>query len=263
MTRYGYGGYHMVEGSAWPIMASLGGLGMTSGLVKWFHLLDSNLAVMSTVGVLLFSGLWWRDIIREGTLTGKHPVMVLRGLKCGMVLFILSEVLFFFSFFWAFFQSSLAPSMEIGMEWPPVGIKCLNPWGVPLLNTAVLLGSGVSVTWCHHSLKNSNKYECLVGMFATITLGVYFTLLQYGEYKEASYTMADSVYGSTFFLATGFHGAHVMIGSTFLFVCFLRIYFMHFSGMRHFGLEAAIWYWHFVDVIWVFLYLWVYCWGSW
>nr|YP_009353881.1 cytochrome c oxidase subunit III [Tropidomya abbreviata]AQZ26177.1 cytochrome c oxidase subunit III [Tropidomya abbreviata] len=263
MTRYGYAGYHMVEGSAWPFVASLGALGMVTGLVKWFHLFLYDLVTLSFICVLICAWMWWRDIIREGTLTGKHPVIVMRGLKMGMILFIFSEVLFFFSFFWAFFHASLAPSVEIGSVWPPVGIECLNSWGVPLLNTAVLLGSGVSVTWCHHSVKNKVKNEALVAMLLTVSLGAYFTMLQYGEYVEASYSIADSGYGSSFFLATGFHGAHVMIGSLFLTVCFFRVYFDHFSEERHFGMEAAIWYWHFVDVIWVFLFLWVYCWGSW
>lgn len=164
------------------------------------------------------------------------------GLRWGMILFIVSEVFFFISFFWAFFHSSLAPTLELGLVWPPIGIDCFNPFHVPLLNTVVLLSRGVSVTWAHHSLMEGNNFQIIVSLGLTVVLGFYFTLLQAFEYLEARFTIADSVYGSTFFIATGFHGLHVIVGTTFLFVCFLRQMLNHFSSYHHFGFEAAAWY---------------------
>jgi len=205
---------------------------------------------------------WWRDVIREGTYIGDHTLVVTKGLRCGMILFIVSEVMFFFSFFWAFFHRALAPVYQLGCCWPPVGIEIINPFGVPLLNTAILLGSGVTVTWCHRELLVGNRGPALLSLLLTVLLGVFFTGLQAWEYVEASFTISDRVYGSTFFVATGFHGLHVLIGTVFLLVCLFRLYFGHFSKGHHFGFEAASWYWHFVDVVWIFLYLFIYWWGS-
>ena len=172
------------------------------------------------------------------------------------------EVLFFTGFFWAFYHSSLAPTPELGGCWPPTGIHPLNPLEVPLLSTSVLLASGVSITWAHHRLREGNRNDILQALFITIALGVYFTLLQASEYYEAPFTISDRVYGSTFFVATGFHGLHVIIGSTFLIVCFFRQLKFHFTSNHHFGFEAAAWYWHFADVVWLFLYVSIYWWGS-
>jgi len=205
---------------------------------------------------------WWRDVSREATFQGHHTVPVGVGLRWGMILFITSEVLFFFAFFWAFFHSSLAPTVELGSHWPPTGIEPLNPFHVPLLNTAVLLASGVTVTWAHHSLLAGNRAEATQALALTITLGMYFTALQLFEYIQAPFTIADAAYGSTFFVATGFHGLHVIIGSSFLTVCLLRQIRFHFSNNHHFGFEAAAWYWHFVDVVWLFLFVSIYWWGS-
>nr|YP_009331772.1 cytochrome c oxidase subunit III [Glyptocidaris crenularis]APH07349.1 cytochrome c oxidase subunit III [Glyptocidaris crenularis] len=254
--------YHLVDQSPWPLTGAISGLMMTSGLVLWFH---TQSTVLLLVGLLLLITTmvnWWRDIIREATFQGSHTAIVENGLRYGMILFITSEVCFFFAFFWAFFHSSLAPSVEIGVAWPPTGITPLNPFLVPLLNTAVLLSSGVTITWCHHSILASNRTEAIQALFLTVTLGLYFTALQAWEYIDAPFTIADSVYGSTFFVATGFHGLHVIIGTTFLFVCFIRLISSHFSAHHHFGFEAAAWYWHFVDVVWLFLYVCIYWWGS-
>ena len=169
--------------------------------------------------------------------------------------------LLLFRFFWAYFHRRLAPRTELGSCWPPIGITPLNPFEVPLLNTGVLLASGVTVTWAHHSLIEGNRTEGIQGLIATVALGVYFTFLQAIEYYEASFTIADGAYGSTFFVATGFHGLHVLIGRTFLTVCLARVWLQHFSTGHHFGFEAAAWYWHFVDVVWLFLYLSIYWWG--
>nr|YP_009513832.1 cytochrome c oxidase subunit III [Pseudoniphargus stocki]AXH38223.1 cytochrome c oxidase subunit 3 [Pseudoniphargus stocki] len=254
--------YHLVEKSPWPLIASLGAMMLTSGLVKWFHLFNVNLFMTGVMTILLTSFQWWRDVSRESTFQGLHTFKVISGLRWGMILFILSEILFFFLFFVAYFNSSLSPSMEIGDIWPPTSINIFNPFQIPLLNTAILLASGVTVTWTHHAILENNHTEALQGLSITIFLGFYFTLLQAMEYFEASFSIADSVYGTTFFVATGFHGLHVIIGSTFLTVCLTRLTNAHFSSNHHMGLEASIWYWHFVDVVWLFLYVSIYWWGS-
>nr|ASM82662.1 cytochrome c oxidase subunit III [Paratimomenus flavocapitatus] len=254
--------YHLVTKSPWPLIGSVGVLVLVTGLASWFH--NHTLTVVGW-GVMVLSLTmyqWWRDVIRESTLQGCHTSQVEMGLRWGMVLFILSEVLFFFSFFWAFYHSSLTPTLELGSCWPPQGVQPFNPYQIPLLNTAILLASGVSVTWVHHGLIKSNYSQALQGLGFTVGLGVYFTVLQAYEYFEASFTIADSVYGSTFYIATGFHGLHVLVGTIFLFVCLVRIWFFHLSEGHHYGFEAAAWYWHFVDVVWLFLYLSLYWWGS-
>nr|YP_007517101.1 cytochrome c oxidase subunit III [Procecidochares utilis]AGG10664.1 cytochrome c oxidase subunit III [Procecidochares utilis] len=233
-----------------------------SGLVKWFHQFDISLFMLGNFITILTMYQWWRDITREGTYQGLHTYSVILGLRWGMILFILSEVLFFLSFFWAFFHSSLAPSIELGMTWPPMGITPFNPFQIPLLNTMILLTSGVTITWSHHSLLENNYSQTTQSLFFTILLGIYFSILQTYEYMEAPFTIADSIYGSTFFMATGFHGIHVLIGTTFLLVCLIRHLNYHFSKNHHFGFEAAAWYWHFVDVVWLFLYISIYWWGN-
>nr|ADY86075.1 cytochrome oxidase subunit III [Gekko swinhonis] len=254
--------YHMVDPSPWPLTGAMAALLMTSGLAMWFHYNTTTLMTLGLVTMLLTMHQWWRDVVREGTLQGHHTNPVQLGLRYGMVLFIISEVLFFTGFFWAFYHSSLAPAPELGGNWPPNGILPLNPFEVPLLNTAVLLASGVTVTWAHHSMMAGNRKETMQGLSLTVLLGAYFTLLQATEYLEAPFTIADSTYGTTFFVATGFHGLHVIIGSSFLLVCLLRQISYHFTTHHHFGFEAAAWYWHFVDVVWLFLYVSIYWWGS-
>nr|ADA69784.1 cytochrome c oxidase subunit III [Glyptonotus cf. antarcticus FK-2009] len=254
--------YHLVNMSPWPLTSSLGALFLVSGLVNWFHFQDSSLLIVGVSSVLLSMVQWWRDIIREGTFQGLHSLKVQTGLQWGMILFIVSEILFFFSFFWAFFHSSLSPCVEVGSMWPPKGIDPFNPFQIPLLNTAILLASGATVTWAHHSLIHYAHTEAIQSLGFTISLGIYFTALQALEYFEAPFTIADSVYGSVFFVATGFHGLHVIMGSTFLLICWIRHEHGHFSIGHHFGFEAAAWYWHFVDVVWLFLYISIYWWGS-
>lgn len=205
---------------------------------------------------------WWRDIIREASFEGQHTVAVQDGLRLGMILFIVSEVMFFFAFFWAFFTSSLAPVFNIGGVWPPAGLEVISPWGLPLLNTLLLLSSGATVTWAHHAIVGGLKYESQAALYVTITFAIYFTVFQVLEYIEAPFSISDGVYGSTFFMATGFHGFHVFIGTIFLSVCAVRLYLDHFSRQHHFGFEAAAWYWHFVDVVWLILFLGIYWWGA-
>ncbi|KAI8032975.1 cytochrome c oxidase subunit III (mitochondrion) [Drosophila gunungcola] len=254
--------FHLVDYSPWPLTGAIGAMTTVSGMVKWFHQYDISLFFLGNIITILTVYQWWRDVSRESTYQGLHTYAVTIGLRWGMILFILSEVLFFVSFFWAFFHSSLSPAIELGASWPPLGIISFNPFQIPLLNTAILLASGVTVTWAHHSLMESNHSQTTQGLFFTVLLGIYFTILQAYEYIEAPFTIADSVYGSTFYMATGFHGVHVLIGTTFLLVCLLRHLNNHFSKNHHFGFEAAAWYWHFVDVVWLFLYITIYWWGG-
>nr|YP_009472952.1 cytochrome c oxidase subunit III [Dalsira scabrata]AST10182.1 cytochrome c oxidase subunit III [Dalsira scabrata] len=254
--------YHLVDYSPWPLTGSMGALSLTMGMVMWMHMNKMYLLNMGILILILTMIQWWRDIIREATFQGNHTMKVTSGLKIGMILFILSEILFFISFFWSFFHSSLAPTVEIGMTWPPKGITVFNPMDVPLLNTMILLNSGMTVTWAHHSLMSNKFNEANKSLILTIMLGVTFSILQIYEYKEAKFCISDSIYGSCFFMMTGFHGIHVMIGTTFLMICYLRHIKFHFSMNHHFGFEAAAWYWHFVDVVWLFLYVSIYWWGS-
>lgn len=252
----------MVDPSPWPYVMACGAFLTTLGAVIYFHYSQMFLVLVGLLIVALCLITWLKDVIRESTFQGYHTMATVKGLKLGFLLFIVSEVLFFFSFFWAFFHSSLSPSIEIGTMWPPLGVNPLNPFSVPLLNTAILLSSGATVTWAHHSIVQGNKDQALKGLVLTVFLGFVFTLLQAFEYVEAPFCIADSVYGSTFFVATGFHGFHVIIGTIFLFVCLLRLNYSHFTRSHHFGFEAASWYWHFVDVVWLFLYVCIYWWGS-
>nr|YP_010757431.1 cytochrome c oxidase subunit III [Leofa pulchella]WEU77774.1 cytochrome c oxidase subunit III [Leofa pulchella] len=254
--------FHLVDNSPWPLTGSMGLMTMTSGTVMWFHHNEMWLMNIGVAITILTMIQWWRDVVRESTFQGLHTKKVILSMKWGMILFIMSEVLFFSSFFWAFFHSSLSPNVEIGMQWPPMGIKPFNPMSIPLLNTMILLSSGISITWAHNALINNNYSQTVQSLILTITLGLYFTMLQGIEYYEAPFTIADSVYGATFFMSTGFHGIHVIIGSMFILVSTLRIMKLHLSMNHHVGFEASAWYWHFVDVVWLFLYISIYWWGS-
>nr|YP_009185923.1 cytochrome c oxidase subunit III [Phacomorphus fratyi]ALO70822.1 cytochrome c oxidase subunit 3 [Phacomorphus fratyi] len=254
--------YHLVDYSPWPILGALSAMILMIGLIKWFHCYNNNLFILGLITTIMIMYQWWRDISREGTFQGLHTFTVTMGLRWGMILFIASEVFFFISFFWSFFHSSLSPSIELGMMWPPKGITTFNPIQIPLLNTLILLTSGLTVTWAHHSMIENDFKTTYHGLMMTVLLGIYFTLLQAYEYMEAPFSISDSTYGSSFFMATGFHGLHVIIGTTFLLVCLMRHLNNHFSNIHHFGFEAAAWYWHFVDVVWLFLYISIYWWGS-
>nr|YP_009648084.1 cytochrome c oxidase subunit III [Parantica aglea]AIT69858.1 cytochrome c oxidase subunit III [Parantica aglea]QBZ78044.1 cytochrome c oxidase subunit III [Parantica aglea]QNH68963.1 cytochrome c oxidase subunit III [Parantica aglea aglea] len=254
--------YHLVDYSPWPLTGAIGVMTLVTGLIKWFHNFNINLLMIGYLITLLTMYQWWRDICREGTFQGKHTLLVSNGLRWGMILFIISEIFFFISFFWAFFHSSLSPNIEIGSMWPPMMITAFNPFQIPLLNTIILISSGITVTWAHHALMQNNFTQTTQSLFFTVILGIYFTILQAYEYYEAPFTISDSIYGSTFFMATGFHGLHVMIGTIFLLICLIRQINNHFSMSHHFGFEAAAWYWHFVDVVWLFLYVSIYWWGN-
>jgi heme/copper-type cytochrome/quinol oxidase subunit 3 len=277
--------FHIVTRSPWPLYSSIAALMFTFGMVMHMHnyFYGNLLSLAGFFLILLMMFVWWRDVIRESTFSGYHTKKVQQGLRLGVILFIISEVMFFFSFFWAFFHASLSPSVVLGSVWPPLGINVLNPLKIPLLNTLILLLSGLTVTWSHHVIRDKswqkfffsnvdneefktplldNYVICAFVLFLTIFLGLEFTVWQGYEYYKASFYIYDGVYGSTFYMTTGLHGLHVIIGTLFLIVCFFRLVDLHFIYNHHFGYEAAIWYWHFVDVVWIFLFLSIYCWGS-
>lgn len=264
--------YHIINPSPWPFFVAISLFNVLIGVILWVnkYVIGSNIFILSFIVLTLFVQFWFTDIIREGSFEGKHSIFVQKGLKLGMILFIVSEVMFFFGFFWAYFHFSLSPSIEIGCLWPPYGIQVFDYLHVPLYNTFILLISGVCVTWCHHNIilskhETVDQYlveDTILALILTILLAIHFTGYQVLEYTEASFNISDSVYGSIFFMATGFHGFHVIIGTCFLFVCLIRLWKGHFGMKHHLGLEFAIWYWHFVDVVWLFLYVCVYWWAS-
>lgn len=256
--------FHLVDPSPWPLISAFSALMLTIGAAMYMHGYAGGgfLLQMGFCMILFMMFCWWRDIIREGTFEGQHTKSVQTGLRMGMLLFIVSEIMFFFAFFWAFFHSSFNPSLAIGGVWPPAFIVTLDPWKVPLLNTCLLLSSGASVTWAHHSIVAGSKFQASFSLIITVVLAIIFTALQGFEYCTAPFTISDGIYGSCFYMATGFHGFHVIVGTLFLIVCLFRLYLNHFTREHHFGFEAAAWYWHFVDVVWLFLFITVYWWGS-
>jgi len=256
--------FHLVDPSPWPILLSFSLLNMAIGAVLSMHGFQNGGALLTLGFILTASGmiLWFRDIITEGTFLGHHTKQVKTGLMIGVLLFIVSEVFAFLSIFWAFFHSSLSPAIEIGGSWPPLGITPLDPFAIPLLNTFLLLSSGAFITYGHHALIAGNRKGAIDGVFYCIILAVIFTALQYYEYSEAAFTMSDSVYGSAFFASTGLHGLHVIVGTIFILVGFFRIINYQLTNSHHQGFEASILYWHFVDVVWLFLFVAVYFWGG-
>ena len=264
IKQFRYFPYHLVETSPWPIFLSFSLLSMAIGAVMYMHGY-SNGGFILTVGftVTLFGMiLWFRDIISEGTLLGNHTKEVKNGLMIGFTLFIVSEVFAFLSVFWAFFHSSLAPAIEIGGTWPPIGITPLDPFAIPLLNTLLLLSSGAFVTYGHHALIGGDRKGTIIGTIFTIILAILFTGLQYFEYSEAAFSISDGVYGSAFYASTGLHGLHVIIGTIFICVGLFRIINYQLTSTHHLGFETAILYWHFVDIVWLFLFMAVYFWGG-
>jgi len=256
--------FHLVTPSPWPLLTSFSLLILTIAAAMYFNGFANGgiLVAIGFITTLSSMILWFRDVVAEGTLLGNHTFAVQKGLNLGVALFIISEIFFFISIFWAYFHSALAPTVELGNAWPPAGIDPLNPFEIPLLNTILLLSSGASVTYAHHSLIEGNRRGTLLGIIITVVLAVIFTGLQGLEYYEAPFTIADGAYGSTFFFATGFHGIHVIIGTAFIAVAFFRILSYHLTDHHHLGFEASILYWHFVDVVWLFLYISIYWWGS-
>jgi cytochrome c oxidase subunit 3 len=238
--------YHLVEPSPWPLLVSLALLTTTLSAVMTFHGFSNGpfLLSLGLLSTILTMTLWFISVTREATASGNHTFAVQKGLTLGFFLFIISEIFFFFSVFWAFFHSSLAPTVELGSVWPPAGIESMNPWDVPLLNTVLLLSSGATLTYSHHCLIAGNRKGSLYGLLLTIVLAIIFTGLQVYEYYNASFTISDGVYGSTFYIATGLHALHVNVGTIFLIVCLIRMIKYHFTDMHHVGFESAIIYWH-------------------
>ncbi|MGC2395650.1 MAG: cytochrome c oxidase subunit 3 [Rhodomicrobium sp.] len=285
--------YHLVDPSPWPVVGSVAALFLAIGAIIWmkssgdgvFGIRGPWIFAAGAVGVLITMFLWWRDVVIEGVYKGDHTPVVQLSLRYGMILFIASEVMFFVAWFWAYFDVSLFPAdvhkiadgLQVGVvgrdqvlggKWPPIPTAdgafrhTFDPWELPLFNTLVLLTSATTVTWAHHSLMNGNRRGLILGLILTICLGLLFTACQAYEYGHAGFTFAGHVYGSTFFMATGFHGAHVIIGTIFLTVILYQAIAGHFTAERHFGFEAAAWYWHFVDVVWLFLFASIYVWGA-
>ncbi len=265
--------YHLVQPSAWPIVGSVAAFLTAVGAIAYFQTLKEQpplFGVLSGPWLLLggaalllytFVG-WWRDVVKESVILGDHTPVVKLGLRYGMILFIASEVMFFVAWFWAYFNAALFPHAINLTTWPPEKIVTFDPWDIPLLNTLVLLTSGTTVTWAHHAIQTGNQRAAVNGLGLTIILGMLFTSLQAYEYMHAAFPFAGNVYGATFFMATGFHGFHVIVGTIFLIVCWFRARAGHFTPERHFGFEAAAWYWHFVDVVWLFLFASIYVWGE-
>ena len=271
--------YHILPPSIWPFMGAVAALALASGGIMWMHEAPNGGLVfyLGLAGVLATMYLWWRDVIKEAH-SGDHTPVVQLHLRYGMILFIASEVMFFVGWFWAFFDFSLFPApvevvggevtriaetvKNIAGQWPTKGIEVISPWGFPLLNTVILLLSGTTVTWAHHALIHGDRQGLKNGLWITIALGLLFSTIQAYEYAEAPFHFAGLNYGASFFMATGFHGFHVLIGTIFLIVCQVRVYQGHFSPRQHFGFEAAAWYWHFVDIVWLFLFVSIYVWGG-
>lgn len=256
--------FHLVSPSPWPILTSLSLFTLPCCGVLTMHNFPYASLWLLAAFILLLSSMffWFRDVISEGTYLGNHTLAVQRGLNIGVALFITSEALFFLAIFWAYFHSALSPTVELGAQWPPLGIEAINAFELPLLNTVILLASGVTITYCHHSLIEGKRNSALYGAFYTIILALIFTAFQGIEYSVSSFTLSDGAFGSCFYFGTGFHGLHVIIGTIFLGVGFWRLLAYHLTENHHLGLESGIIYWHFVDVVWLFLFLSVYYWGS-
>jgi cytochrome c oxidase subunit 3 len=276
--------YHLVDASPWPFLGGIGAFVLAIGALAWmrsasgesFNLLGIELASANwgifAVGLLIVLYVmfgWWSDTIKEAN-EGHHTRVVALHLRYGMLLFIASEVMFFVAWFWAYFDAALYADEAIqfarveatGGHWPPDGIATFDPWHLPLLNTLILLCSGTTVTWAHHALLHNDRDGLKWGLVLTVLLGVLFTFTQAYEYAHAAFTFDGNIYGATFYMATGFHGFHVIVGTIFLAVCLFRALAGHFTVKQHFGFEAAAWYWHFVDVVWLFLFIAIYIWGA-
>ncbi len=251
--------YHLVNPSPWPLLSSIAAGLMAFGAAMMFHDRGSWLFWLGLIGVVACMVVWWRDVIHESIVEKAHSAIVKIGMRYGMMLFIASEVMFFVAFFWAFFNAALFPMDGV---WPPEGIVTFDPFHLPIMMTFVLLLSGCTVTWAHHAILEGHQKEAVKALGITVGLGILFSGLQAYEYTKATFGFGDGIYPSTFYLATGFHGLHVIIGTIFLAVIWWRTAKGHFTPKSHFGFEAAAWYWHFVDVVWLFLFVAIYWWGA-
>ena len=256
--------FHLVSPSPWPINSSGTLLALTTSTVLWMHAFNNAQYCLSVALLVLISSmsLWFRDIISEATYYGYHTLAVQIGLNMGVALFIVSEALFFLAIFWTFFHSAVLPNIAVGGHWPPMGIDSINPFELPLLNTILLLSSGVTVTYAHHSLIQGERSGALYGLVLTVLLAFFFTVFQAVEYLVSSFTLADSIFGSCFYFGTGFHGFHVIIGTAFIAVGLWRVLAYHSTDHHHLGVESSILYWHFVDIVWLALFISIYYWGC-
>ena len=261
--------YHLVDPSPWPFIASISVFILAIGAVLYFHDYSHWVMTIGFIGVLYVMYAWWRDVVREAR-SGDHTPVVQLHHRYGMIMFIASEVMFFVAWFWAYFDASLMydhPLQELrteltGGQWPPQGIETFDPWHLPLINTLILLTSGTTVTWAHHALQHDDREGLKWGLVLTVALGALFSVFQAYEYAHAAFGFSGHIYGATFYMATGFHGFHVLVGTIFLLVCLIRALNNEFTSRQHFGFEAAAWYWHFVDVVWLFLFAVIYVIGS-
>lgn len=269
--------YHLVDPSPWPLMASVSALIMFIGLAMTFHDKTGAYAILAVglLGVLFTSYVWWRDVIKEGESGEHHTNIVRHGMRIGMALFIVSEVMFFGAFFWSFFKAALAPVLVFdGLHifdsaepltygvFPPESVETFDPWDLPFLNTLILLLSGTTVTWAHYALLHNKRDELVKALAISVGLGVSFTILQAYEYSHAMFGFSEGIYSTNFYMATGFHGFHVIIGTIFLAVNLVRAMKGGMDKEGHLSFEFAAWYWHFVDVVWIFLFIFVYVWAQ-
>lgn len=271
--------FHLVDPSPMPILTSFSLLLLCVGIVLSIHKYEFfgikhsyfSILALGLASVLYSAYRWWADVIKEGIKDKAHNLTVRQGLSLGMMLFILSEIMFFVVFFWSLFKFSLYPGHVLDdiwatsktVSWPPSNMETIDPWNFPLLNTLLLLLSGTTVTWAHHALLNNNKKELLQGLLCTVILGVTFSLIQGFEYMHAEFKFKDNHYTSVFYMLTGFHGFHVIIGTIFLLICYFRAKKDHFiPGNGHLGFEFAAWYWHFVDAVWLLVFAFLYIWSS-
>lgn len=262
--------YHLVNPSPWPFIGSMSAFILAIGAIMWMQDVTPWVFFIGLIGVLYTMFAWWADVIHEAN-TGDHTPVVQMHHRYGMILFIASEVMFFVAWFWAYFDGffriddleQFGRIAATGGIWPPTGVEVFDPWHLPLFNTLILLTSGTTVTWAHHALLHNDRQGLKWGLILTIVLGVLFSVVQVYEYSLAGFGFSENIYGATFFMATGFHGFHVFIGTIFLIVCLFRALAGQFDAENHLGFEFAAWYWHFVDVVWLFLFASIYVWGSW
>ena len=256
--------FHLVGTSPWPLVMSMSLFSTVIGLLAYLHTYVYGIfsVLFGVFSFLTTLTCWFLDILSEAACEGYHTVAVQQNILIGMLLFIASEIMFFFGFFWAFFHFSISPSIWVGGVWPPLGIYALDPLGLPLLNTIILLSSGITVTWAHAAILFSHVWKPTFALGVTIFYGLLFTLFQLYEYNNTIFSINDSVFGSVFYMTTGFHGLHVLVGTIFLIICFAKLTEGYYTKQNHVTFLCAIWYWHFVDVVWVFLFLFVYVWGS-
>lgn len=256
--------FHVTKESPWPILTAGSVLATLASFAQWFNNVEGS-GISLTIGLIstvTASVIWWADVVKESTIIGLHTKVVARSHAIGVSLFIVTEAIVFVSIFWAYFHSSLAPTVELGTQWPPVGITALSPITIPFSNTILLISSGATVTFAHHAIFKKDRQSILEGIIITILLAIVFTGLQGYEYSDAPFSIHDGAYGTCFYFGTGGHGIHVIVGTLFLAVAIFRAILYHFTSQHHVGIESPILYWHFVDAVWLFLFVSVYWWGS-